>query len=264
MGAGFQAPGDRRRIIGSAWKGGSQMRKAHAALLLWLLFAASDAVLAQRAVLVVRHAEKISDTDERLSDDGLSRAARLAALLKDADVSAIYSTDTPRTRGTAQPLADARSCRFRSTTSSGRGRGAQSPSSRACASGTPTASSWSSATATPCPRSAPGPRLRRRRSRSQPTSTTTSSSSCRRGRRRDAACGCGTSRRARAALYQPTGLPLFCSSSHFCERREVVEDRGRVHLRAGRSDASSASGHGLRLRPSRASSSSCLPASLLP
>jgi broad specificity phosphatase PhoE len=84
------------------------MRKAHAALLLSFLFAASDAALAQRAVLIVRHAEKISDTDERLSDDGLSRAARLAALLKDADVSAIYSTDTPRTRGTAQPLAEAR------------------------------------------------------------------------------------------------------------------------------------------------------------
>jgi len=84
------------------------MRKAHTVLLLSLFLAVSDAALAQSAVFVVRHAEKISDTDQRLSDDGLSRAARLAALLKDAGVSAIYSTDTPRTRGTAQPLADAK------------------------------------------------------------------------------------------------------------------------------------------------------------
>ena len=34
--------------------------------------------------------------------------------------------------------------------------------------------------------------------------------------------------------YQPTGLPWFCSSSHFCSGREVVADGGGVHLaRAG-------------------------------
>ena len=64
-------------------------------------------VLAQKAVLVVRHGEKISDTDERLTDAGRARAQRLAKMLKDAGVTAIYSTDTERTRDTVQPLATA-------------------------------------------------------------------------------------------------------------------------------------------------------------
>ena len=106
------------------------MRKVQTTLLLSLLFAASDAALAQRAVLVVRHAEKISDTDQRLSDDGLSRAARLAALLKDAGVSAIYSTDTPRTRGTAQPLADAKKLPIQIYDSGGEDAGATALAAR--------------------------------------------------------------------------------------------------------------------------------------
>jgi broad specificity phosphatase PhoE len=64
-------------------------------------------VLAQKAVLVVRHAEKISDTDERLTEAGRARAAHLAKMLKDAGVTAIYATDTERSRDTAKPLADA-------------------------------------------------------------------------------------------------------------------------------------------------------------
>ena len=83
------------------------MRKVHAALLLTLLLAASDAALGQRAVVVVRHAEKISDDDQRLSPAGFARADRLAALLKDAGVSAVYATDTERARDTAGPLAKA-------------------------------------------------------------------------------------------------------------------------------------------------------------
>ena len=84
------------------------MRRIRAALLsVVLALGVSGPALAQRAILVVRHAEKISGSDERLSEAGLQRAARLAAMLKDAGVSAIYSTDTPRTRGTVQPLADA-------------------------------------------------------------------------------------------------------------------------------------------------------------
>ncbi len=66
----------------------------------------SGSALAQRAVIVIRHAEKISGSDERLSDAGHARAARLAAMLKDAGVTAIYSTDTERTRDTVKPLAD--------------------------------------------------------------------------------------------------------------------------------------------------------------
>lgn len=62
---------------------------------------------AQDAVLVVRHAEKVSDTDERLSDAGRARAQSLAKMLRDAGIRAIYATDTDRARDTAKPLADA-------------------------------------------------------------------------------------------------------------------------------------------------------------
>ncbi len=65
---------------------------------------------AQKAVLVVRHGEKISDADERLTEAGRARAERLAKMLKDAGVTAIYSTDTERTRDTVQPLAAALGC----------------------------------------------------------------------------------------------------------------------------------------------------------
>ncbi len=62
---------------------------------------------AQTTVFVVRHAEKVSDTDERLTDAGRERARRLAAMLKDAGIRAIYATDTERARDTAGPLAGA-------------------------------------------------------------------------------------------------------------------------------------------------------------
>src|SRR5215813_7591388 len=87
------------------------------ALLVLGFFAAAELMwlpavrLAQKAVFVVRHAEKASDANEPsvpLSEAGTARAARLAALLKDAGVSAIYSTDAIRTRKTAEPLAAAR------------------------------------------------------------------------------------------------------------------------------------------------------------
>ncbi len=62
---------------------------------------------AQQLVFVVRHAEKISDEDERLSEAGRTRAARLSAMLRRSGITAIYSTDTDRTLGTARPLAEA-------------------------------------------------------------------------------------------------------------------------------------------------------------
>ena len=65
------------------------------------------AASAQKAVFVVRHAEKISDDDQRLTEAGRARAARLAVLLKDAGVAAIYATDTERARDTVAPLARA-------------------------------------------------------------------------------------------------------------------------------------------------------------
>ena len=63
---------------------------------------------AQRTVFVVRHAEKQSESNEPgvpLSEAGRARANRLAAYLKNAGVTAIYSTDFVRTLETAEPLA---------------------------------------------------------------------------------------------------------------------------------------------------------------
>ena len=77
-------------------------------LLLALPLCTASAALAQKAVVVVRHTEKVSDTDQRLSEAGRARAVRLAAMLKDAGVTAVYATDTERAKDTAQPLADAR------------------------------------------------------------------------------------------------------------------------------------------------------------
>jgi phosphohistidine phosphatase SixA len=57
-------------------------------------------------VYLVRHAEK-ADTgkDPELTEIGRQRADELARMLKDAGVTHIWSTDTKRTRTTAEPLA---------------------------------------------------------------------------------------------------------------------------------------------------------------
>ena len=67
-------------------------------------------------VFIVRHAEradagmaaaKMAGADPELSDAGKARAAALAGLLKDAKISAIFTTEYKRTRDTGQPLAAA-------------------------------------------------------------------------------------------------------------------------------------------------------------
>lgn len=74
--------------------------------ILWALPA-----VAQPAVFVVRHAERADDgaammaTDPDLSAAGRARAEALAALLKDAGVTAIFATQYKRTQQTAEPLA---------------------------------------------------------------------------------------------------------------------------------------------------------------
>lgn len=70
---------------------------------------------AQQLVYLVRHAERAdggaatgsmtSETDPPLSKAGEERAARLAAMLVDARVTAIYATEYRRTQDTAKPLA---------------------------------------------------------------------------------------------------------------------------------------------------------------
>jgi broad specificity phosphatase PhoE len=72
-------------------------------------------VLAQQLVYVVRHAERAdggagvgqmqSESDPPLSKAGEARATKLAAMLADAGVTAIYATEYRRTQDTAKPLA---------------------------------------------------------------------------------------------------------------------------------------------------------------
>lgn len=74
-------------------------------LLLWI---APAVCRAQRAVLLVRHAEKLDESpDAALAPAGLARAEALSRLLRDAGVGAIYVSERQRTRQTAAPLAQA-------------------------------------------------------------------------------------------------------------------------------------------------------------
>ena len=77
-------------------------------LALALLLAATPAAIAQKAVFVVRHAERQDDSaDTPLSAAGRARAEKLAAVLRDAGVTAIYATQWVRTHQTVAPLATA-------------------------------------------------------------------------------------------------------------------------------------------------------------
>ena len=75
-------------------------------LLLGLFVAAAPA---QSIIFVVRHAEKMDNAgnDPGLTDAGRARAERLAKMLKDAGISAVYTTEFKRTQQTAAPLAKA-------------------------------------------------------------------------------------------------------------------------------------------------------------
>lgn len=75
------------------------------------------AVASAQMVIVVRHAERADGgagaqvgmtaaPDPELSAAGKARAATLAEMLKDAGITAIYTTEYRRTRDTAAPLAD--------------------------------------------------------------------------------------------------------------------------------------------------------------
>lgn len=79
-----------------------------ALLILLITLSAPGIVAAQSGatVLLVRHAEKASNAaDATLSDVGKERAERLARMLADAGISAIYTTEVQRTQQTAAPLA---------------------------------------------------------------------------------------------------------------------------------------------------------------
>lgn len=81
---------------------------------LLLALGVSGSALAQPTVFLVRHAERADSapgkspamgSDPDLSDAGRTRAASLAATLKDAGITAIYVTKYKRTQQTAAPLA---------------------------------------------------------------------------------------------------------------------------------------------------------------
>ncbi len=79
----------------------------HVALALVVLLGLADSAQAQRAILIVRHGEKVDDSqDPDLTDAGRARAGSLARVLRDIRATTIYSSDFQRTRKTAQPLAD--------------------------------------------------------------------------------------------------------------------------------------------------------------
>lgn len=65
-------------------------------------------VRAAEVIFLVRHAEKVDGSkDAALSSAGEARAKALAGRLRDASVTAVFSTQYQRTKATAQPLADA-------------------------------------------------------------------------------------------------------------------------------------------------------------
>jgi phosphohistidine phosphatase SixA len=76
-----------------------------------LVFAAvlatfSSLAYAQRTVLLVRHADRLDDSEDTpLSKAGEARAQLLADLWKDAGITAIYTSQFQRTIKTAEPLA---------------------------------------------------------------------------------------------------------------------------------------------------------------
>ncbi len=57
-------------------------------------------------VLIVRHAERANSEDDLKQPEGVDRAAKLVHVAGSAGITAIYHSDTTRTRKTAQDLAD--------------------------------------------------------------------------------------------------------------------------------------------------------------
>jgi broad specificity phosphatase PhoE len=77
---------------------------------LLLLFVAINVSAQITTIVIVRHAEKVSDdSDAALSDIGKVRADELARVLAGSHVSAIYVTQFIRTQQTAAPAAKAMS-----------------------------------------------------------------------------------------------------------------------------------------------------------
>ena len=88
-----------------------RLRTVRALTTLLVIAAVTGAPTAGAAVYIVRHAEKQTEANDRevpLSEAGHARAQHIGAMLRDAGIVAIYSTDTVRTLATAEPLARAK------------------------------------------------------------------------------------------------------------------------------------------------------------
>lgn len=84
------------------------MKRALRVLVALVVLGAPAAASAQEVVFLVRHAERADNSkDSPLSMTGTARAERLAAMLKDAGITSIYTTEYQRTKQTAAPLGDA-------------------------------------------------------------------------------------------------------------------------------------------------------------
>lgn len=84
----------------------NQATAACRVLLALVLLSTTLPVDAARAILIVRHADRLDETpDSPLSEAGRNRAEQLAEVLKHAGISAIYTSQAQRTIQTAAPLA---------------------------------------------------------------------------------------------------------------------------------------------------------------
>lgn len=90
------------------------MRIVRTLVLLFVVAGIARPALAQQSIFLVRHAERADSVpgqpptmanDPDLSDVGRARAQSLALVLKDAAISAIYTTEYKRTQQTAEPIA---------------------------------------------------------------------------------------------------------------------------------------------------------------
>ncbi len=73
-----------------------------------LILTLAAPAFAQKAIMVVRHAEKVDESaDPLLSPPGTARAQALSRILRSLDVKGIYVTQYQRTALTAAPLAAA-------------------------------------------------------------------------------------------------------------------------------------------------------------